>query len=519
MVVALEKTIPNWNVIDSDGFTYESQVVMNGLNPQTYFTLPDSSLQLNTDLLTSAEMTSSNPETVVYKINPSATWNDGTPISAQDFILAWKYQNAKDCPKCGVASTVGYDQIQSITGSDNDKTVTLAFKTPFPDWKALFSAPGLYPAAVAAKVGDLTTPDGLAKGYEAFKSTVPTWSGGPYLISAYDKDNSVTMVPNPKWYGKAKPSLDKLVYKVVTDQTAEVPALQNNEVQTLLSQPSQAIVDGVKNINGVNYNLMRGPTWEHIDLNLKNKYLADPALRKAIFTAIDRKQIIAKTVGPFFAGAAPLNNHYIMPGSQGYKDAITPTGQGAGNLDAAKKILTDAGYTVDPSGLKAKDGTVVPPLKFVFTVGNTLRQDTGTVVQGELASLGIKITLSPTQSLGHSLTNHDFDMIVYAWVGTPFYSSNRDIWTTGGGQDYGSYSNPQVDALWKQAATELDPQKQLDQINQADTIMAQDAYVLPLYQKPVFIATYDKYINVRNNPTSMGPSYNVQEWGMKAAAQ
>src|SRR2546430_1090868 len=82
--------------------------------------------------------------------------------------------------------TTGYDQIDKVEGSDNDKTVTVTFKTPYPDWKGLFA---VYPAQVAAKSGDLNTPAGLAKAYEAFKAP-PTWSGGPYKFGDFQKDVS-----------------------------------------------------------------------------------------------------------------------------------------------------------------------------------------------------------------------------------------------------------------------------------------------------------------------------------------
>ena len=73
--------------------------------------------------------------------------------------------------------------------------------------------------------------------------------------------------------------------------------------------------------------------------------LADTALRQAIFTAINRQDIIDKTVKPFFPTAAPLNNHNYMPGMAGYKDDITATGQGTGDAAKAEQILQGAGYT------------------------------------------------------------------------------------------------------------------------------------------------------------------------------
>jgi peptide/nickel transport system substrate-binding protein len=519
LTLALEKTIPNFNVWDGSGNTYETGQVMSGLLPSAFTINPDGTVTLNANLLVSADITSQSPLTVTYRIQPGAIWSDGVSINADDFTYAYKIRNGTDCKDCPVAGTTGYSQVQSVTGSDGGKTVTVVYKSPYADWKGLFTGNNaLYPAHIAAKAGDLTTAAGLKASYTAFIKDTPTWSGGPYLISNYDKDVAVTETPNPKWYGSIKPSLDRVVFKIIEDQAQEVPALQNNEVQALIAQPNADIVSAVKGDQNVNYNLTKGPTWEHIDLNFKNRWLADPALRKAIFTAIDRKAIIAKTVGPFFAGAAPLNNHNIMPGQPGYKDVVTATGQGAGNVEAAKKILTDAGYTISGTTLKTKAGETVPPLRFGFTNGNALREATGEVVQNELAQIGLQVTLNPFKSLGGTLASGDFDMIIFAWVGSPFLLGAANQWSSTGGSDYNHYSNPQVDQIFAQVKTTIDYNTVYDLLNQADAIMAADASVLPLYQKPVFLAVDNKFVNIRNNANLSGPAYNIQEWGQKSSS-
>jgi peptide/nickel transport system substrate-binding protein len=518
LTMALEKTLPNWNVWDGDGNTYETGQALSGLLPSVFIINPDGSLDLNKELMVSADITSQDPFTITYKIQPNAIWNDGTQINADDFIYEWHINNGTDCKDCPVAGTTGFDQVKSVTGSDGGKTVTVVFNNPYADWKALFTGNGaMYPAHIAAKQGDLTKPEGLLASYNYFVKTTPDYSGGPYVITNYDKDVSLTESPNPKYYG-AKPTLDKVVFKIIEDQAQEAPALANNEVQAIISQPNANIVSAVKAIPGVNYNLTKGPTWEHIDLNMKNKWLADKALRQAIFTVIDRKAIISKTVGPFFDGAAPLNNHNIMPGAPGYKDVVTATGQGAGNVDAAKKILTDAGYTISGTTLKNKAGETVGPLRFGFTNGNALRQATGEVVQNELAQLGIQVTLAPFASLGKALSTHDFDMIIFAWVGSPFLLGAPDQWSTDGGSNYNQYSNSQVDDLMAQVKKATDYNKVYDLLNQADTIMSGDASVLPLYQKPVFLAVYSKFVNIRNNANLSGPAYNIGQWGMTSAS-
>ncbi len=79
----------------------------------------------------------------VYTVNPDAVWSDGTPITAADFAFTAKVQDAEfveACPDGGVVGSIGYDQIESINGSDDGKTVTVTYGTPrYADWQALFT--------------------------------------------------------------------------------------------------------------------------------------------------------------------------------------------------------------------------------------------------------------------------------------------------------------------------------------------------------------------------------------------
>jgi peptide/nickel transport system substrate-binding protein len=514
-VVAIEKKLPNWNVFDTDGATFETAQVMAGMLPAPFIIDPDASVRWNPDLFSEEpKLTSQDPMTLVYKIRKEAVWDDGTPISAKDFIYFWKSNNLADCTACTPAASAGYDVMSAVTGSDDDKTVTVTFKSPYPDWKSLF--PILYPAHIAAKAGDLSTPDGLKAAFDAFKASPPTWSGGPYKISEQVPDVSVTLVPNPKWYGDPKPALDKVIFRILEDQAQHAPAMRNKEVNALTSQPNSDLVQAISSLPNVNFNLSKGTNWEHIDLNLENKWLKDVALRQAIFTVIDRKTIIDRTVGTFFKNAEPLNNHIFVPGMKAYKDNVTASGQGSGDVEKAKKILTDAGYKLDGNKLTTPGGETVGPLRFRYTVGNQLRQQTAELVQANLARIGIEMKIDPTDKLGNTLSTSDFDMIIFGWVNTPFLSDKKDLFYTDGGGNYGHWSNKEADALIDEAVKTFDENKARDLFNQMDELMVKDAYNLPLFQKAVFLAVDSEFVNVRNNPTSAGPTYNIEEWGQKA---
>ncbi|MGW3493000.1 ABC transporter family substrate-binding protein [Streptomyces sp. NPDC001020] len=536
----MEKNIQAWLVQDSNGNTFENGEAMIVVLPQVYVPQPDFSVKLNTDLVTSATQTSASPQTFVYKINSKASWNDGTPITADDFVYYWRTNNGKDCPPppasdstqtkgCLPQSTAGYDRIKSVTGSDGGKTVTVVMDKPFADWKQFFGAGyPLYPAHVAekisgAKAGDAAhmTAAQMAQGWQYFLKNPPSkyTTAGPYKMQDWTDNDHATFVPDPKWWGAHKPTLQRLIFKVISDATQEPTALRNNEVQGIYPQPEVDLVKQIKAIPNVTYTIGAGLTWEHFDLNLHNAVLGkNLALRKAIFTAISVKDLMSKTVGQFDQNVKQLGNHNYVPVQSGYQDVITGTGQGSGDLAKAKQYLTDAKFTGVGTALKTPDGKAVGPFNCRYTAGNQIRQSECQILQSSLGNLGIKITIKPIPpaDLGTVLTSHQYDIIVFAWVGSPFPGANaQQNWVTGGGGNYGGYSNKEVDKLIKQAVGEVDPTKAGALLNQADALMVKDAYVLPLYQKPTFLAVQTRFLNMRDNATNVGPPYNVAEWGLK----
>ena len=78
-------------------------------------------------------------------------------------------------------------------------------------------------------------------------------------------------------------------------------------------------------------------------------------------------------------------------------------------------------------------------LTMKYTVGNSIRQTECQLFASYAKELGVTVNVSSTDDLGASLTHadpqHDYDVIVFAWVGTPFFASgNASNYNTGGGR-------------------------------------------------------------------------------------
>lgn len=514
----IERNIANWNPLGNDTLV-ETQRIADVFDPSTFSALPDlKTIEMNSDLLVSAEETSTAPLTVVYKINPKAVWSDGSQISVEDFRYTWASSDPRQCPKCATTSTTGYDQIKSLEGSDGGKTVTVTFGKSFGDWKSLFSP--ILPAYVAKTLGDDGTPAGMAKSFNdgfRYATGFPNWSGGPFIITEWQDNQAATLEPNPKWYG-TKPTLDKLIFRIITDTTQEVPALANNEVQVINPQPQLDLLKNVQALKGINYQVSTGLQSQSLSFNLNHEPLKDAALRKALFTAVDVNQMVAKTVGQFDSEIKPLRSRFYVPQqSPRYEDNLATLG--TGDVKAATAILTAAGYKIDGGKLIDPKGTPVPPLVMRYTQNNAIQQTESALVAADAKKIGLTIDVQTTDSLGETLTHKpgkDYDIVASAFFSTPYTASNNaQLYQTGAGLNFGGYSNPKVDDLIDQALAISDEGQVATLINKADKIISEDAYEMPLYQMPGLIAYKDNIVNIRNNVSYFGAPYNAGEWGLK----
>ena len=138
---ALDEDVAGFNVLQANDNEFVLQEINNEVWPQAFETPPSLTPTVNKDLLTSVTLTSNSPQTVVYKINPKATWSDGTPITAKDFIYNWQAQSGnpkyKDLGGAAYldATTAGYSDIKTVTSSDGGKTATVVFNAPYSDYQ------------------------------------------------------------------------------------------------------------------------------------------------------------------------------------------------------------------------------------------------------------------------------------------------------------------------------------------------------------------------------------------------
>lgn len=510
-----------WNALTAAGRTRHLFQVLTGILPEVGAWQPNGQWAWNLDLWAEAPvLVSRDPMTAVYRIRPEAAWSDGTPITVDDFQFQWRARSgrADHCADCSPPGTSGFDRMASVEGADHGRTVTVTYRQGANDplWFGRWDR--MYPAHVPARAGiDWRTPNGMREAMSYFAQHVPDWSGGPYQIDSATVDERVVMVPNPRWYGRTRPTLDRITKLALPDPEAWLPALQRGEINggwpTFWSAEFRRQLDHLPHLRTTVGSAWH---WEHLDVNLRS--LPDLALRKAVFTAIDTAHARDAIWGNI---APPFRTNYIFPtGTRYHQDSLTGTGFGSGDSEAARSILAHAGYTGFEPGrfLAGPDRQPLRPLRLVFQTEAELRTRFAALTAGYLAQLGISVEprALPRPEFESALAAGDFDLAVFAWGASPFFTGPaHQYFHSTSSSNYGGMDNPQVDHLAEQIRNQVCIDDSAILINQLIPLVVAEAMVLPLWTYPELVFVSNRYVNIEPNFYALNnPLYNLAAWGL-----
>ncbi len=424
---------------------------------------------------------------VTWKLRRGFTWHDGKPVTAEDYIWAWRVEMHPDFPAADRGTA---ERVENIFAPDSS-TLVVKWKKKYSGANTTISGSGILPKHVTEKLFRANP----AKFVESWGTGVPTIGNGPYILKEWQKGSSITVEANPNWPGipgalPATPVARRVVYRFIsdtntiianllsgsadgTDETA-IPFVQGLELEQRLQREGRT---------DIVLKAEPGLIWEHIDLNLDNVHLKDKRVRQAMTYAINREELVQQ----LFQGKQPVSHTFMPEKHYGYnkntkKYAFDPT--------RARQLLAEAGYAPGADGILQKGGQRLS-LTFVTTAGNRTREAVQQILQAQWKAVGVEVKIQnqPARAyFGDTLPTRKFELAMYAWVKSPTSDCESELTSDHipsaektGGQNYPGYRNAEIDRLCHGAPEELDEAKRAQMLRQAQEIWAEDLPSIPLY--------------------------------------
>ncbi|MFT3877172.1 MAG: ABC transporter family substrate-binding protein [Propioniciclava sp.] len=509
------------------------------------------------------EKLSDSPLTVKYTFADTATWSDGTPVTGADAFLLWAALS-------GVYNTTKLEQdtkgnVGEVTGenvyfngsdpglelvtdvpeiSADGKSITLVYSKPFVDWEILASEPVGVPAHIVGKkaLGIDDNAQAAKALVEAFKNKdnaalakisnvfntafnfkkMPDdkellVGNGPYVITDLAEEQYVVLEKNPNYKGSHKPSIDKVTVRVIPDAQASVTALANDEVLVTQPQSTADILTQLQGMQNTTVLTQDGGTYEHVDLVFANGGPFDPAayggdankalkVRQAFLHTIPRQKIIDTIIKPLNPEAAIRNTYSVVPGAPNYDSMVSTNGMkdvygGGGDVEKAKALLAEAGVSA-------------PTVRVKYASNNTRRQQQFQLIKESAEAAGFVVQDVGSIDWGQELRQPSlYDASLFGWQSTSTGVHEAAAnYITGGQNNYGKYSNAEVDRLFAELGVTIDPAEQKRLLEEAEKHLVNDGFGITIYQFPEITGISSKIKGVASIPLSPNYFWNFWEW-------
>lgn len=456
--------------------------------------------------------------TYTFSIDPDATWSDGTPITANDmkFML-----EATQSPTVGsfMAGQFTWTSLNVI----DDKTLEVVLPEVDCTFLSNFSW-GLMPAhRFAADFTDYNT---------AAINTEPDIAGGPYIFSERSPDEYIRLTANPSFW-KGAPHIENIVFQIIPDSEVLFQALMSGEVdiatisadqeQIAASNPDLSIFSFPA--NGVGFTAFNladpanpQPAYDEagnaVDQG-SHPVFGDVAVRRAYAMGYDHDAVVS------LAGEGAVRSIGAVPPVVAWAyasgAAVPPY-----DPEGAAALLDSAGWVdSDGDGVREKDGQRLE-FQLDYPAGDALFEGAALIIQDQLGQIGFQVNLNGAEwqsLLGSRLLVQTYDaffLSIGAASAEPDFNPNlllnsqQDI--PGGGLNFSSYVNPQIDELLASGRTVpgCATEDRAPIYQQVQEIALSDVPYDFVYSPSINLAYNNRVENLSMNPWA--PYSNPQEW-------
>ena len=435
----------------------------------------DSTKQIIPDLARTWE-TSADGLHITFHLADNVSWHDGTAFTSAD--VKYTFDTIRNTPE--YFASFYMENVASIDCPDDN---TVIFNMSEPD-VAIIGYLGWY--------GTFILPKHLfdnGAGWDDNPVSEKPIGTGPFKFEKYTPTVSIELVKNEN-YWDCDVILDKVIYQIIPEESTAVQALRTGEIDYMESIPVTD-ADSLKSA-GFNVAINVYPSPYYFYFNWRNGKETPDAVRQAIAHCINREDINAKV---FSNVREPEYNFY--PSIVEWASNSNAKAPGY-DIDAAIKLLEDAGMTKDANGFYYSLQVEC------YSVDGA--PDVCTLIAAECKKAGINLTVNAQEYLAWNNTVDryggpgTFDMSMSGGFQGPDPAALSNRVGTDGASNGGYYSNPEIDALFKEALTNSDQAYRQERYFKIQEILRQDLTIIPIISYAGYEASAG---NVRCLPLEM----------------
>lgn len=446
----------------------------------------------------------------------SMKWSDGKPVTAGDYVYAWKrLLNPKtaaayaylisDIIQGAAAYNAGKGSADAvgITAPD-DKTLVVKLTHPVVYFDKILGLQCLLPLRQ-----DIVEAQGDKYGQDVSKMVFD----GPFTVSQWTKGSSITLKKNTNYWDASNVKLNTANISVILDEGARMKAFTSKQIDAVIAQGDYRTQFN-QQVSAGQLGVIKGdiPATSYVFFNCqdKDKVFTNRDIRLAFSLAIDR-DTYTKSIAKFGTPAYGWAPNRLSIGDQEYRKAVPEE----------LKSVTDDPKTLLLKGMQ-EAGLGTDPSKITITYlssGTTQRDQTiAQFLQNEWQTkLGVKVKLDAVADFGTFLdrvNNSQFEVSSMGWSGD--YNDPMtffDMWTSAnaapGGNNSAKWKNSDYDKLITEISNTSDEAQRLKLFQQCEQmLLVTDAAIAPTnYQDQYYF--YEPFVKDLQAPL-FGPIFNLK---------
>ncbi|MCR9254662.1 MAG: peptide ABC transporter substrate-binding protein [Alphaproteobacteria bacterium] len=477
-------------------------------------------------------------KSITWKLKQGVVWSDGTPFTAADVVFT-----ADLCmhPEGGCNAIERFQDVSSVEALD-DHTVKITFGVakPFPY--------GPFVGAEAPVFQQAQFKDCMgAKLPECTDENFGTIGTGPFKIKEFRPNDVALYEMNENYREAGKPHFESVLLKGGGDavsaaravlETGEFDYAWNLQVEPEILTTMEAKGKGeVISAFGTSVERLKVQLTNpdpalgekratYQDGNNPHPFLSDPAVRRALSLAIDRQILVDAGYGQ--AGQVTCN---VLPAPAVYASTANDWCK-TQDIDAANKMLDEAGWERGSDGIRAKDGVRLSILYQTST--NSVRQGTQALIKQMWQDIGVETELknvSASVFFGGDQSSPDTFQKFFADI--EMYTNNFNgtdpenymlRWTCDKmpspetqwiGQNMPRYCDPEYDALAAKLAVTAALEDRADIAKKMNDMLVDYGAIIPLIHRGGVAARSNTLGGgAYPNPWDATP-WNIQDWHRK----
>lgn len=460
----------------------------------------DADLELVPRLATDMPEVSDDGLTVTVGLRDDVTFHDGEPFTAEDVVFT--YATVSD-PDFGspILDAWGMRGLFASIEAPDDHTVQFNLTRPDPAFLDKLYL-GIAPAHLLADEADP---------FESVLNSEPVGTG-PYRWVQTRPDEFMVFEAYPDYWG-GPANIERVVYRFLRDENARATALRDGSVDAATLPPRLA--ETFRDDPDYQVLQMRTASVEYVTLPTTSPIMSDPRVRRAFVLGLDR-QAMAQTVG---LGLGRVTDGPLPP----HHWAFAPDVSVPHDPQEAARLLEDAGWVDDGSGVRHKDGQ---PLQFTVMVlpNQSAQEQLSLAIASDLAGLGFDITVEALESAQqdermreaakmHDVSSpYDPDMHLYSRHHSQF-ADDADP-----GTNPGFTRNPAVDSALDLGRTSLDREERAEAYRDVQRAMAEDQSLVHLIERVVLVVVRSDIQGLQIQPMGAphafprGLAWNLEHW-------